>query len=202
MISSAGCSEPGKVTSSVLVPPMGAAHSLFVAVEIHVFIRHRVINWFDMGNDVGAGEIGMDNLFQLVGQVVTFLHRPVSRHQEVHGDKAPGCGAAGAQGMEVHIRMLGLKLFHQPQHQSLDRKSTRLNSSHVRTSYAVFCLKKKKQQSAPLPLPSFHSLSGAVRPSPAAAFRSVPFLSGALLPRRGPIWLPRATVGPRSRSAL
>src|SRR6266699_4721149 len=27
---------------------------------------------------------------------------------------------------------------------SLDRKSTRLNSSHVRTSYAVFCLKKKK----------------------------------------------------------
>src|SRR5690554_7496782 len=28
----------------------------------------------------------------------------------------------------------------------LDRKSTRLNSSHVRISYAVFCLKKKKQQ--------------------------------------------------------
>src|SRR5436309_11926720 len=25
-----------------------------------------------------------------------------------------------------------------------DRKSTRLNSSHVKTSYAVFCLKKKK----------------------------------------------------------
>src|SRR5690554_7056373 len=28
-------------------------------------------------------------------------------------------------------------------HQHLDRKSTRLNSSHVRISYAVFCLKKK-----------------------------------------------------------
>src|SRR5690554_7487617 len=27
---------------------------------------------------------------------------------------------------------------------SVDRKSTRLNSSHVRISYAVFCLKKKK----------------------------------------------------------
>src|SRR3989442_14631320 len=26
-----------------------------------------------------------------------------------------------------------------------DRKSTRLNSSHVRISYAVFCLKKKKR---------------------------------------------------------
>src|SRR5690625_6471779 len=28
----------------------------------------------------------------------------------------------------------------------LDRKSTRLNSSHVAISYAVFCLKKKKQK--------------------------------------------------------
>src|SRR5690625_5770551 len=28
----------------------------------------------------------------------------------------------------------------------LDRKSTRLNSSHVAISYAVFCLKKKKKQ--------------------------------------------------------
>src|SRR5690625_6011847 len=30
----------------------------------------------------------------------------------------------------------------------LDRKSTRLNSSHVAISYAVFCLKKKKKQTA------------------------------------------------------
>src|SRR5690606_39815247 len=28
----------------------------------------------------------------------------------------------------------------------LDRKSTRLNSSHVKISYAVFCLKKKKKK--------------------------------------------------------
>src|SRR3712207_7839146 len=30
--------------------------------------------------------------------------------------------------------------------QALDRKSTRLNSSHANISYAVFCLKKKKQK--------------------------------------------------------
>src|SRR3989442_9371135 len=30
-----------------------------------------------------------------------------------------------------------------------DRKSTRLNSSHVRISYAVFCLKKKKNPYSP-----------------------------------------------------
>src|SRR5690606_41317600 len=29
-----------------------------------------------------------------------------------------------------------------------DRKSTRLNSSHVKISYAVFCLKKKKESTA------------------------------------------------------
>src|SRR5207249_8140457 len=33
---------------------------------------------------------------------------------------------------------------HQPVSPSRDRKSTRLNSSHVSISYAVFCLKKKK----------------------------------------------------------
>src|SRR5258705_8000807 len=31
--------------------------------------------------------------------------------------------------------------------ESSDRKSTRLNSSHLGISYAVFCLKKKKKQS-------------------------------------------------------
>src|SRR5436309_6217760 len=33
--------------------------------------------------------------------------------------------------------------------QQEDRKSTRLNSSHVKISYAVFCLKKKKRGAPP-----------------------------------------------------
>src|SRR5436305_4311535 len=43
-------------------------------------------------------------------------------------------------------RLLGEPLQHAPPHEipQRDRKSTRLNSSHVRISYAVFCLKKKK----------------------------------------------------------
>src|SRR5438874_4613558 len=35
-----------------------------------------------------------------------------------------------------------------------DRKSTRLNSSHVEISYAVFCLKKKKSLT-----PTFHDIA-------------------------------------------
>src|SRR5436305_13325711 len=38
-----------------------------------------------------------------------------------------------------------LHLLSQSKDEGLDRKSTRLNSSHVRISYAVFCLKKKKK---------------------------------------------------------
>src|SRR5690606_39554850 len=34
-------------------------------------------------------------------------------------------------------------------HDAKDRKSTRLNSSHVKISYAVLCLKKKKKTSQP-----------------------------------------------------
>src|SRR5690349_23192717 len=39
--------------------------------------------------------------------------------------------------------VLGCLLVHR---QAGDRKSTRLNSSHVEISYAVFCLKKKKKK--------------------------------------------------------
>src|SRR2546421_4265501 len=37
-------------------------------------------------------------------------------------------------------------LAKQGEEDHLDRKSTRLNSSHDQISYAVFCLKKKKKQ--------------------------------------------------------
>src|SRR5690625_6456445 len=37
-----------------------------------------------------------------------------------------------------------VSLFTQGLNLGLDRKSTRLNSSHVAISYAVFCMKKKK----------------------------------------------------------
>src|SRR2546422_8460568 len=44
-----------------------------------------------------------------------------------------------------------------------DRKSTRLNSSHGYISYAVFCLKKKKQKR-----PSWHQQSSAYGHYPVA----------------------------------
>src|SRR2546427_6083994 len=51
-----------------------------------------------------------------------------------HGDLG-----AGAFGVRRPLRFLAYKL---------DRKSTRLNSSHSQISYAVFCLKKKKNNTS------------------------------------------------------
>src|SRR5256885_7154415 len=50
----------------------------------------------------------------------------------------------------VALDLGGLDCAHQLL--GVDRKSTRLNSSHLVISYAVFCLKKKKLQTNLLPL--------------------------------------------------
>src|SRR3712207_7689411 len=45
----------------------------------------------------------------------------------------------------VHLEVVGGgRAVIRPAAQHVDRKSTRLNSSHANISYAVFCLKKKK----------------------------------------------------------
>src|SRR5438874_7516937 len=55
--------------------------------------------------------------------------RAAEQHRDVH-----------AAGQVVHISAAGVQT-----RSGADRKSTRLNSSHVEISYAVFCLKKKKK---------------------------------------------------------
>src|SRR5690606_40553376 len=64
---------------------------------------------------------------------------------------APLIGAGDWVGIENYTRLGKDPLFSRAVWNTLyfvaltDRKSTRLNSSHVKISYAVFCLKKKKQ---------------------------------------------------------
>src|SRR5690606_42126639 len=49
--------------------------------------------------------------------------------------------SATAQNLHTWTNYSGMD----PEVSTQDRKSTRLNSSHVKISYAVFCLKKKKK---------------------------------------------------------
>src|SRR5256885_10572030 len=49
---------------------------------------------------------------------------------------------------QAHVRNVEGRQEHEGErHQGEDRKSTRLNSSHLVISYAVFCLKKKNRSS-------------------------------------------------------
>src|SRR3712207_8836332 len=56
-----------------------------------------------------------------------------------------GYQAVRAVDLEVAALECGVGLAHRAGH-LLDRKSTRLNSSHANISYAVFCLKKNYYQ--------------------------------------------------------
>src|SRR5690625_5933322 len=75
--------------------------------------------------------------FELLGQAQFFSHLSEAeltevngRFQEVHYGAGDWIWHPGDEAREMFI--------------VADRKSTRLNSSHVAISYAVFCLKKKK----------------------------------------------------------
>src|SRR5207248_10471825 len=60
--------------------------------------------------------------------------------------RAPHLGALlGGPARRYHAGPLLPRQRLRPRDQLLDRKSTRLNSSHRTISYAVFCLKKKKK---------------------------------------------------------
>src|SRR3712207_7975267 len=47
--------------------------------------------------------------------------------------------------VEMRDDRMSFELIYEFEDETLDRKSTRLNSSHANISYAVFCLKKKTQ---------------------------------------------------------
>src|SRR5438128_7739513 len=48
----------------------------------------------------------------------------------------------------IEARLVTLQIYERTEHDSRDRKSTRLNSSHGSISYAVFCLKKKNRSTS------------------------------------------------------
>src|SRR3712207_7689769 len=84
----------------------------------------------------------------------TTLFRSPRRAQHVHSGREEGHDARrrrdprprGPDGGEWRRRAHGgVEAVRRTDDGGADRKSTRLNSSHANISYAVFCLKKKKQ---------------------------------------------------------
>src|SRR5690625_6833347 len=75
----------------------------------------------DYDRDVASREVMQGMYMPMYGETTTF-----------------GLNSEATLAREEHLFTLSAELFG-------DRKSTRLNSSHVAISYAVFCLKKKKK---------------------------------------------------------
>src|SRR3712207_6851167 len=73
-------------------------------------------------------------------------HRGEDRPHRARGQHP---GRAGRQEDAMSAAILALGMSHKTAplalRERLDRKSTRLNSSHANISYAVFCLKKKNK---------------------------------------------------------
>src|SRR5437762_10618408 len=101
--------------------------SSHIDLLVHLFFRLLLLFYFFFFHDTPPTEI-----------------YTLSLHDALPISSAPGyVGSGTAPSNEVEsIASTRLARFPKP----LDRKSTRLNSSHRCISYAVFCLKKKKKK--------------------------------------------------------
>src|SRR5438067_6172019 len=97
-------------------------------LDLHSFPTRRSSDLIVVGNEsVLRDEVDVDDLIEIIKRVKRQVPVPVTTG-ETH-DVWRG----------LYTREAGENLALD----ALDRKSTRLNSSHVSISYAVFCLKKK-----------------------------------------------------------
>src|SRR5690606_34236539 len=113
----------------------GAAHVQLVGGEDVALLAVGVVEQGDAGAAVRVvldrGDLGGHAFLVATTEVDDAVATLVAAATEARGD-APVVVAAARLLQRAHERLL-------------DRKSTRLNSSHVKISYAVFCLKKKRR---------------------------------------------------------
>src|SRR5256885_10846061 len=85
---------------------------------------------------------------------------PISQGFGQHHVHAAVQDAVGLAGALVHVHAAAQEVVTDLGELDADRKSTRLNSSHLVISYAVFCLKKKTKTHVTTSAPVCKQLSG------------------------------------------
>src|SRR5690606_41945181 len=77
------------------------------------------------------------------------LHRPTDTAAATHRQGRRAADPRGHPPMDADRKSVGASSGTGTNRAGRDRKSTRLNSSHVKISYAVCCLKKKNETTHP-----------------------------------------------------
>src|SRR5690606_18646763 len=101
----------------------------------------------ELGIRIAGRSVVMNRNYRNTVEIARFASDVVRERAFIdieNGDRATADSAEYLRhGAEPELRRFSAK----PQHDAavIDRKSTRLNSSHVKISYAVFCLKKKNR---------------------------------------------------------
>src|SRR5690554_7562944 len=88
--------------------------------------KHILVDPFISGNELAKDKVNMD---EIKADYILLTH--------AHSDHTLDVDAIAKRTNAVIVSNFEITTYYE------DRKSTRLNSSHVRISYAVFCLKKK-----------------------------------------------------------
>src|SRR5207253_4157976 len=127
-------------TEEIMSLALGMSGYLRIPEDSGIFVPGKGIRKVLFGLDVGTAEL---QLAKTMGADLVIAHHPPATAVEVwkiflrHVEFMTAAGVPEDAALAaVAEKVEGLKLRG-------DRKSTRLNSSHVAISYAVFCLKKK-----------------------------------------------------------
>src|SRR5690606_39509068 len=107
---------------------------LSIIVFIYVYCLHRDLHSFPTRRS--------SDLQKQTPFVFSYDSKKINRNTKLNFENKRGT----VEDFLVEASHQGMLSFRQINHSIdvKDRKSTRLNSSHVKISYAVFCLKKKK----------------------------------------------------------
>src|SRR5947199_6367200 len=82
-------------------------------------------------------------LFRSLANSTSLFKRSNREEAAAWSQKPISAGYIGSQLKQIDKTRSSLIISYELENNTEDRKSTRLNSSHLGSSYAVFCLKKK-----------------------------------------------------------
>src|SRR5690606_8502809 len=96
--------------------------------------------------ELGPDEVAMNETFNIKLTVSGEKIKSYDQFPDIPGFQKQGISQSSSMNI-INGQMSSsnsIIQYYKPLRKGQDRKSTRLNSSHVKISYAVFCLKKKK----------------------------------------------------------